>query len=151
MLKSNTLLMLILFLMHPLLAHSDNGDSAFLARIHDAKMLVADLDPRSVEDISIELHSTSSPEGNLQIYEAVAATYRDLVVNGDVTDEVGKKNLYDQIRMNVAFIQFGGNPNDRSGKKIDRWIRQTLIKYLPRDLMKDEDMFYSADEWRKRN
>jgi len=149
--KLNTLLIFIMFLILPQSAQADNGDSAFLARILDAKTLVADLDSRSVEDISIELRSTSSPEGNLQIYEAVAATFRDLVINGDVTDEAGKKNLYDQIRMNVAFIQFGGNPNNKSGKKIDRWIRQTLMKYLPRDLLKDEDMFYSAEEWSKRN
>jgi len=147
--KLNTLLVFIMFLILPQSAQADNGDGAFLARILDAKTLVADLDPRSVEDISIELRSTSSPEGNLQIYEAVAATFRDLVINGDVTDEVGKKNLYDQIRMNVAFIQFGGNPNTSSGKKIDRWIRQTLMKYLPQDLLKDEDMFYSAEEWSK--
>jgi len=147
--KLNTLLIILTFLILPQSAQASNGDSEFLARIHHAKMLVADIDPRSVEDISRELHSTSSPQGNLQIFEAVAATYRDLVVNGDIADEAGKKNLYDQIRMNVAFIQFGGNPNTRSGKKIDRWIRQTLMKYLPRKLLKDKDMFYSADEWRE--
>jgi len=146
--KLNKIFILILILISPQLAQADSGEDAFLARIHDAKMLVKDLDLRSVEDISRELRTTSSPEGNLQIYEAIAATFRDLVVSGDVTDEAGKKNLYNQIRMNVAFIQFGGNLNDRSGKKIDRWIRQTLVKYLPKDLMKDEDIFYSGDEWR---
>ncbi len=133
----------------PQAVQAGSDDSIFLARIHDAKMLVADLDPRTVEDISRDLQSTSSPEGNLQIFEAVASTFRDLVIDGNIVDDKGKKNLYDQIRMNVAFIQFGGNPNLRNGKKIDRWIRQTLMKYLPRELMKDDDIFYSADEWKK--
>ena len=141
------ILLLILFFISPQWTLANIEEGVFLARIRDAKMLVKDLDPRTVEDIYHQLHATSSPEGNLQIYEATAATYRDLVESKEVTDEAGKKNLYDQIRMNVAFIQFGGNPSG-GGKKIDRWIRQTLMKYLPKGLLKDKDIFHSAEEWR---
>ena len=148
--KLNILLILVLLFILPQSAQAKSDDDLFLARIHNAKALVADHDLRSVADISRQLHATSSAEGNLQIYEAVAATYRDLVASGDVTDEAGKKNLYDQIRMNVAFIQFGGDPNYGGGAKINRWIRQTLVNYLPQNLMNNEDMFYSADEWRKK-
>ncbi len=145
--KLKTALTLIIILVIPQLVRANSGEDAFLARIHDAKMLVAELDSRTVEDIFREFHATSSPEGNLQIYEATAATYRDLMESKEVTGEVEKKNLYDQIRMNIAFIQFGGNPNG-GGAKIDRWIRQTLMKYLSRDLMKEENIFHSVDEWR---
>ena len=143
--KLMTLIILMVLFINPQEARA--GEDAFLVRIQNARALVADHDRRSVADISRQLHATSSAEGNLQIYEAVAATYRDLVASGKITGEIGKKNLYDQIRMNVAFIQFGGDPNYRGGAKINRWIRQTLLNYLPKSLMKDEDMFYSADEW----
>jgi len=147
--KLNKYLIFIFFLTLPQLAKANSNDSVFLQRIHEAKMLVEDIEPRSVRDISEELHETASPEGNLQIFEAVAATYNDLVTVKDIVDEKGKKDLYDQIRLNVAFIQFGGDPNSQGGKKIDRWIRQALMKYLPRELMNDDEMFHSADEWKK--
>lgn len=145
--KLKIVLTLIIILVIPQLVRANSGEDAFLARIHDAKMLVAELDLRTVEDIFRELNATSSPEGNLQIYEAMAATFRDLVVGGDAADEAGRKSLYDQIRMNIAYIQFGGNPKS-GGRRVDRWIRQTLRKYLTKDLMKDEDIFHSVDEWR---
>jgi len=145
--KNAVLLIIMILLTAPTSALAN--EDTFLARIHSAKMLVTDHDPRSVEDILRELQKTSSAEGNLQIYEAVAATYRDLVVDKNVIDEADQKNLYDQIRMNVAFIQFGGDPNYSGGKKINRWIRQTLMKYLPRDLINDETIFHSAEEWKK--
>ena len=146
--KSLLVLFTLLTIISATAQAANMADSAFLERIHDAKMLVADLDPRSVEDIFKELNTTSSPEGNLQIYEAVAATFRDLVLGGDAADEAGRKTLYDQIRMNVAFIQLGGNSNGGSGKRVDRWIRQTLMQYLSQDLIANDDIFHSADEWR---
>jgi hypothetical protein len=136
------------FLVLPQAVQAYSGGDAFAKRVHNAKMLIKDFEPRSVEDIAKELRGTSSPEGNLRIFEAVAATYRDLVTNGNINGDKGKKDLYDQIRMNVAFIQFGGNPNERGANQVNRWIRQALLKYLPRDLMSDKDMFYSADDWR---
>lgn len=148
--KLSQYFLLICFLIFPQFVQANIHEGAFVDRIHSAKMLIEDSEPRSVEDISMELQLTSSPEGNLQIFEAVAATYRDLVLDGNIVDDKGKKDLYDQIRMNVAFIQFGGNPNQRGAKKVNRWIRQALLKHLSKDLMNDEDMFYSADEWKKK-
>lgn len=147
--KLNKFLALILFLILPQVAQTESNDGIFLKRIHEVKEIVKDLEPRSAGDILKDLRETSSPEGNLQIFEAVAATYKDLVVHKNIVDKKDKRDLYDQIRLNVAFIQFGGNPNSGDGKKLDRWIRQTLIKYLPQDLMNDEDMFFSIDELNK--
>jgi hypothetical protein len=118
------------------------------SRIAQANRLLAEVDSRSVSDIVIEFNKTAAPGANVKIYEAVAATYDDLVKRKNIQDEAQKKHLYDQIRLNVAFIQFGGDPEYDGGKVLDRWIRQALVRHLPKDLMADENTFYSTDDWK---
>ncbi|MEK7377063.1 MAG: hypothetical protein AABZ57_07910, partial [Candidatus Margulisiibacteriota bacterium] len=104
-------------------------------RIGQANRLLAEVDRRSANDICDEFNKTAAPEANVKIYEAVAATYDDLVKSKDIQDAAQKVHLYDQIRLNVAYIQFGGDPEYDGGKLLDRWIRQALVRYLPKDLM----------------
>ena len=149
MIMKKFLILILLFNFAPL-AHASSNDDGYLQRIRKAKELIAELEPRSAEDIAQEFIKTSSPEGNVQIFEAIAATYNDLIIRKNIVEDEGKKDLYNQIRLNVAFIQFGGDPSYEGGKKLNRWIRQTLMKYLSKDLISDEDIFYSAGEWNKK-
>jgi len=149
--KFNLLLIFICMfaLTQPVQANVNNDE--FLERIHHARLLLAGQDPRTVEDIEKEFKATKSPEGNLRIYEAVAATFRELAEEKEITKDEDKKNLYDKIRMNVAFIQFGGEAAGDNGKTIDRWIRQTLVKHLPEDLREDKKLFHSQEDWKKKD
>lgn len=147
--KYISILMFVVLLTAPHTAAAESGGSTFRARIMRAQTLVAEHDLRSVDEIWTELQGSVSAEGNLQIYEAVAETYRDLTADGKIAGEAEKRGLYDKIRMNVAFIQFGGDPNYGGGAKINLWIRRSLMKYLSRDLINDDTMFHSADEWSK--
>ena len=119
-------------------------------RIKQAKSILDQLEPRSIGQIADELNQTDHPQSHLQIYEAVAATYMELVDQQDIRDEEQRKELYNQIRLNVAFIQFGGDFGSSSGTKLDRWIRRRLKNHLPREILKNEKMFFSADDWNKK-
>jgi len=50
--------------------------------------------------------------------------------------------------MNVAYLQFGGDAESGKSKKLDLWIRQTLLRYLPREVLENEKVFYALD-WLK--
>ena len=114
-------------------------------RVAQARQLLEEVDLRSAREIIDEFNRTPAPQANLQIYEAVAATYADLVKRKEVTDAASKKQLYNQIRLNVAYLQFGGDPESENSRKLDLWIRQTLFRHLPRELMDDTAVFLSLD------
>lgn len=115
-------------------------------RVAEARTLLEEVDLRSAQEIIDEFNRTPAPQANLQIYEAVAATYAELVKRKEVTGAASKKNLYNQIRLNVAYLQFGGDPDSESSRKLDLWIRQTLVRHLPRELMDDPAVFHSLGE-----
>ena len=68
------------------------------ARIRDAQEILAEVDLRSTDDIEFEFNQTEDPQGNLQIHEAVAATYQDLIERKGIIAVGKKKELYDYIR-----------------------------------------------------
>jgi len=110
--------------------------------------MIEEVESRPVEQILEAFNRAPAPEANLQIYEAVALTYRDLVRRKDITEPGAKILLYNQIRMNVAYLQFGGDAESGKSKKLDLWIRQTLLRYLPREVLENEKIFYALD-WLK--
>ncbi|OGX35210.1 MAG: hypothetical protein A3C36_03105 [Omnitrophica WOR_2 bacterium RIFCSPHIGHO2_02_FULL_52_10] len=114
-------------------------------RVAQARMLLEEVDARSAREIIDEFNRTPAPLANLQIYEAVAATYAELVKRKEMTDAAAKKQLYNQIRLNVAYLQFGGDPEGENSRKLDLWIRQTLFRHLPRGLMDDPAVFHTLE------
>lgn len=116
-----------------------------LPRVQKARMLLAEVDSRSSEDILKSFNATESPEGNLVIYEAVAATYCELAPQIGAVKAEDKKALYDTIRMNVAFVQYGGDIGHTGDRKIHQWVRQALKRHLPAGIIKDTKLFYSLE------
>src|SRR3989338_5082888 len=114
---------IILCLLLPVCAAESGLTQDDYARVQRAKKLLAEVDNRPVQAIIDEFNRADFPEGNVQIYEAVAATYRDLAVRKELTAFEDKKSLYDSIRMNVAFLQFGGDIGHTGDKKLNQWIR----------------------------
>ena len=118
---------------------------AEVARVDAARRILAEVDTRPLQAIVGEINEAPYPEGNLQIYEAVAATYRELVKAKEITEIGHKQSLYNSIRMNVAFLQFGGDINHTGDKLLHQWIRQELRRHLPEGLMENEQLFYSLE------
>ena len=138
------LTIILLFLLAASANASGNDLSARQAeRLSEARHILAEVDPRSEEAIARELLTTPYPEENLQIYEAVARTYLDLVTRKEIVDPQAKTQLFNKIRLNVAFLQFGGSPASGTGKKMDVWIRQTLVRHIPAELLGSPALFHS--------
>ena len=138
-------IVLILFLLlvsPPVAASKAHLSDTHLARLVQAQKLLADVDSRSQSEIIDELNQTSFPEGNLQIYEAVAATYKELTQHKDIARINKKKRLYDFIRLNIAYLQFGGEIG-QGNKDLNALIRQTLQRHLPKELLDNDQLFYS--------
>jgi hypothetical protein len=107
---------------------------------------LADVDKRSAQEIVNDLNAAKSPEGQLQILEAVAQTYRDMAAQYEVTSQARKEWLHSMILLNVAFYQFGGIDDDKSETMLNVAIRRKLKSYFSDDLMNRSGLFYSLDE-----
>jgi len=115
-------------------------------RIDQVRTLLADVDGRSAQEIIKDLNTTKSPEGQLQILEAIAQTYRDMVVEYDVTVQARKDWLHSMILLNVAFYQFGGMDDDQNETMLNVAIRRKLKSYFSAQLMESSGLFYSLED-----
>jgi hypothetical protein len=115
-------------------------------RINRVRTLLADVDTRSTQQLISDLKASSSPEGQLQILEAVAQTYQEMVEQYEVATPSQKKWLHSMILLNVAYFQFGGAPDDENTTELNIAIRRKLNNYLPEKLRKDPRLFYSLNE-----
>jgi len=134
----------MLFVPTPAIAAEGYLSNAHVVRVTQAQQLLADVDTRSQNETIDEFNRAAFPEGNLQIYEAVAATYKELTQQKGITELNQKRRLYDFIRLNIAYLQFGGSI-EQGDKDLNRWIRQTLRRHLPKELFDNDQLFHSLE------
>lgn len=101
-----------------------------IQRVKAVKQLLYGIDTKSLQQTVDDLEKTSQPLINLQIREAMAKTYADLVKEYNVTVLKKKEWLYSMVCLNMAFIQFGGEQS-RNSTSLNRLICQKLKKHLP--------------------
>lgn len=117
-----------------------------LQRIKTAKALLGATDSRTLTAAISELEKSPSAEGALEIYEAIAETYGELVKKHGLTDKKAQERLLDKIRMNMAYFQLGGPDVERaSDSSLNIVIRRLLKKHLPAQLFSDRSFFKSLD------
>ena len=117
-----------------------------LQRINTAKSLLGATDDRTLAATISELEKSPSTEGALEIYEAIAETYGELVKKHGLTDKKAQERLLDKIRMNMAYFQLGGPDVERvSDSSLNIVIRRLLKKHLPAQLFSDRRFFKSLD------
>src|SRR3989338_3875838 len=78
------------------------------SRAEKVKKLLGDADTHTLSIILGEIKKSSYPEGELQIHEAVAQTFRDMVQKYQPADKEARIRLLDKVRMNMAYFQLGG-------------------------------------------
>jgi hypothetical protein len=110
------------------------------------KALLDGIDTKSLRETIDELEKTRHPQINLQIREAMAKTYTDIVREIDVKGQKKKEWLYSMVCLNMAYFQFGGSQG-KSGSttELNRLIRQRLKKYLPPEALKQSGFLYSLE------
>ena len=124
---------------------AQNLTSAQTERVKTAKLLLGVVDKKSLEQTIKELQGTSYPEGNLQILEAVAKSYVDIIREQNVEGKGKKEWLYSMIQLNMAYFQLGGDPNNREDTSLNLLIRRKLQKYLPAELFTNPKLFHSLE------
>jgi hypothetical protein len=104
-----------------------------LERVRTFKELIRDVDVKSLEQTIHEIEIASYPELELQMREAIAKTYADIVREQKGIDQAQKEWLYSMVTINMAYLQFGGKQDD-SGTALNMIIRKKLREYLPSDV-----------------
>jgi hypothetical protein len=115
-------------------------------RLTKAKALLMDAEKRPLDEIIEEFERTGLPHEHLQIYEAVAATFRDILTDHQENDTRSRERLLDKIRMNMAYFQFGGTKTEQEGgSELNRLIQRKLKQYLPEDIWGNSKLFHSLE------
>ncbi len=129
----------------------DTGDSGYLTpqqieRVQVCKRLLLEVDSKPLPKTIVELEHTPYPEENLQIMEAVAMTYADIVKEQTVDDDKNKKWLYGMIMLNMAYLQLGGDQYAVGGNApLNRLICRKLREHLPPDLLNHPGLFHPLE------
>lgn len=127
------------------------GDSGHLTpqqieRVQACKRLLREVDFKSLPMTIAELEHTPYPEENLQVMEAVAMTYADIVKEHSVDDDENKKWLHGMIMLNMAYLQLGGDQYAVGGNApLNRLIGRKLREHLPPDLLNHPGLFHPLE------
>ncbi len=117
-----------------------------LARVEAAQKMLGAADDRALSTTIDTIEKSPWNEGALEIFEAVAATYNELVRKYQLTDKKAQERLLDKVRMNMAYFQLGGQDVERSsGDNLNIVIRRLLKTHLSAQLRSDRRFFKSLD------
>jgi hypothetical protein len=93
-----------------------------------------------------ELRKTHHFQLNLEMREAMAKTYADIVKEENVIGQKKKEWLYSMVCLNMAYLQFGGAQGaPGSTTALNRLIRRKLKEYLPLNVLKQPGFLYSLE------
>lgn len=135
---------MIIFLFLTTSVHAFTAEE--LQRLAAAKQLLYGVDTKSLRQTIDELQKTRHPAINLQIKEAVARTYADIVKEENVSGQKRKEWLYSMVCLNMAYLQFGGSVGDTGGTTaLNRLIRRKLKAYLPLNAYNRPGFLYSLE------
>ena len=110
------------------------------------KQMLGTVDKKSLDQFVDELEKTDHPHLNLQLREAMAKTYVDIVRDHQVEGQEKKEWLYSMISLNMAYLQFGGTPQTaRHADGLNRLILQKLKAYLPADIIQQSGFTYDLE------
>jgi len=104
-----------------------------IERVRVLKQLIRDVDMRSLEQTIHEIETDRYPVLKLQMQEAIAKTYADIVREQEVVDQDQKDWLYSMVTINMAYLQFGGSQKD-PGNSLNKLIRRKLEGHLPAEV-----------------
>ena len=116
-----------------------------IERVKAAKALLNGVDGLSLTKSISELENNPSPEGNLQILEAVAKTYDELITEQNVDGLAKKQWLYSMVQLNMAYFQFSGGQTQKKASTTNQLIQRKLKRHLPPEIYSNSAIFHSID------
>ena len=113
-----------------------------IERVKAVKDLLCEVDTKPLGQTIHDLEKTGHPLLNLQIREAMAKTYADIVKEHGVEGKNKKEWLYSMVTLNMAYLQFGGT---QSPEPLNRMICRKLKENLPSDFINSPSFHYSLE------
>jgi hypothetical protein len=135
----NRVLPLIIFLFFISFVYAEGRrghlTSTEVERVRAFKELLGSVDSKTVRQTVDDLGKNDYPQVNLQMKEAMAKTYADIVRDKNVEGHAKQERLYSMVALNMAYLQLGGT-RDKAGstEPLNRLIRQKLRAYLPPEI-----------------
>jgi|GEM_PF-1603452 len=106
-----------------------------IERVKVFKKSIEEVDQKSLQQTIAELEKTDYPHLNLELKEAMAKAYVDIVQEQNVRGVKKKEWLYSMVALNMAYLQFAGQKDSAAGaKNLNKLIRYKLKEYLPADI-----------------
>lgn len=140
------ILLAVLTLSSPVLASKTSAQPPLpeqvLVRVQQYKLMLKDVEPRPAKAIIAELVNSDHPMLNLQIKEAMAKTFTDIVREQNVEGEGKRKWLYSMVALNMANLQFGGSSGNNP---LNTMILRKLKKNLPPEVLTQKGFHISLD------
>jgi hypothetical protein len=130
--------------LHAQQAGSNHLTSSEIQRVKAVKELLSVVDKKPLRMTIVELEKTRDPEINLEIREAMAQAYTDVVRDYKVEGQKKKEWLYSMVCLNMAYLQFGGQqPASGDSNSLNKLIRQELKKHLSPEVLRQSGFLYS--------
>ncbi len=107
-----------------------------IEQLKEAKALLNDVDRKSLAQTIIEMEKTKYPQVNVQMRQAMARAYADIVKEHKIEGQKKREWLYSMINLNMAYLQFGGS-QDPAGqsKSLNKLILRKLKEHLPSEML----------------
>ncbi len=117
-----------------------------IERVKVFKGLLDDVDKKSLRQTIEALEKTGNPPLYIQMREAMARTYADIVRDQNVEGQKKREWLYSMVALNMAYLQLGAT-QDAAGHttSLNRLIRRKLKAYLPPDVFIQPGFHYSLE------
>ena len=113
-------------------------------RLRVCKRLLAGVDGKSFEESLLDIEQSSSPHENLQILEAEAKVFAEIVQEQNVVGQKKKEWLYSMVTLNMAYLQLAGiDAKQSQDSPLDKLIRRKLKEHLPSYLKENQEVFHS--------
>jgi hypothetical protein len=146
------ILTLIIFIFWATSSHAQEGlrvnhlTPSQIGRVKVVKELLEEVDTKSLYATIHEIEHTRHPLFDLEMKEAMARAYTDIVKEINVEGQKKKEWLYSMICLNMAYLQFGGSQGKPgSTTELNRLIRQKLKAYLPANIFNQPGFIYSLE------
>ncbi len=115
-------------------------------RLKVCKRLLSEVDTKSFEETLTEIERTPYPRENLQLLEAVAKTYAEIVDEQNVVGQKKKEWLHSMITLNMAYLQLGGlQLKQGDDSALNKMIRRKLKEHLPVEIKDHQGVFDSLE------
>lgn len=117
-----------------------------IEKVKEIRQILFDIDHRASHHIIEELERTPYPSTSLNMKEAMAKTFAQLVQEQDVQGQDKKQWLYSMITLNMAYLQFVGTKHYKNtDTALNMLIRRKLREFLPADIDSQPGFIQSVD------